>query len=188
MTSGKPDYPTHAQLQQDCAYWLIDKLGGGCVVAQEYHNEDVFGIDKHGRLYRIEVKVSWSDFMAEWKKDKHDPNGMRFNVPGMDYHKAWYAAPNDLAARMALYFKERNSPNGVIQNYFGENFNTMRVIKKARVLSPISQDLFKSGLEMRADPNEYYVSVQSIIQGLAHRLMWDALTQRKKVLELKNGR
>lgn len=37
-----------------------------------FFNSDVIGIDKKNRLQEFEVKVSWSDFLADFKKSKHE--------------------------------------------------------------------------------------------------------------------
>ena len=86
----------------------------------EHHNADVVASD--GEYWNeVEVKVNWSDFLDDWKKRKHEyymsrDLGSYHNIP----NRFFFAAPPELAERIAAYLKERKISYGVIAVSDGE--------------------------------------------------------------------
>lgn len=98
-------------------------------VATEYLDCDVVAATSK-KWIEVEVKISWSDYCAEWKKDKHKNGILGCNYDGK-YHpnKKYFAAPPILAQRIAKDCAENHPEYGVLSIWTDELANFLRNAK-----------------------------------------------------------
>lgn len=97
----------------------------------EFNNEaDVLCTSVGGaRWDEIEVKISWADFLRDFKKPKHERylsgkpvDEGRVWERMLTPHYFWFAAPKDLAEKICMYLNEhREIPYGVYSITMDEN-------------------------------------------------------------------
>lgn len=89
-----------------------------------WHECDMLVLTKSGYLTEIEIKRSWSDFLADFKKDhKHDSEGI--------IKKFYYAVPYSIVVKVFNYIVDNNiSCDGVI--YYTEDLDVRfyRIIER----------------------------------------------------------
>lgn len=99
------------------AYWRFRR--GWHYVATECWDEDVV-VSNGTQLIFVEVKVSWSDYRQEFKKDKYHetlagtPDWMRYPVQP---NRKYLAAPLELARRIAADVPNHHPEFGVLAMY-----------------------------------------------------------------------
>lgn len=88
-----------------------------------WHECDMLVLSKSGYLTEIEIKRSWYDFLADFKKrHKHDSEGIIKNF--------YYAVPYEISDKVETYINENNIDcNGVV-TYAEDLFVQMKLIKK----------------------------------------------------------
>lgn len=171
----------HTTIQAICGNWLANRLGPGCLVAVEF-DDDVIGIDEKGRVTAIEVKVSWADFLREWKKDKNGFKGWHYRDSNLDHRRWYFAAPSELADKIVEWIRERKAPYGVLSVgrpglwYVNTPSKWVSVKRKARYQAKKTALLKKSGFIV-IDRARDMLS-ESARDQIARRCMWDALNQR----------
>lgn len=128
-------------------------------VATEYLECDVVAA-KSSEWIEVEVKVSWSDYCAEWKKKKHREGGLpRSREAKYTPNRKYFAAPPGLAQRMANDCAINHPEYGVLSIWTEEEINYVR---RAKVLH-------------RNEPNS------KTLDGIIARVTSELITLRKKV-------
>ena len=117
---GKYDHMTANEVKNSMlAYFRFHR--GYPYIATEYLDCDV--VTSEGRNFiEVEVKVSWHDYLQEWKKDKHT-NSHRNNRGPIEFgfihrynpNRRYFAAPPELAERIAEDLATRCPEYGVFQ-------------------------------------------------------------------------
>lgn len=85
-------------------------------------------------IIEIEIKISYSDFLADFKKRKHikNKNGIRFFLY---CHKFYYCVPAEIKEKCLNYLKENNYKYG-LYCFNGE----LTLIKKCSKLQNLTMD------------------------------------------------
>lgn len=95
-------------------------------VATEYLECDVVAANNLEWI-EVEVKISWSDFCAEWKKKKHQERGLSiYRKAKYAPNRKYFAAPPSLAQRIANYCAENHPEYGVLSIWTEEEINFVR--------------------------------------------------------------
>jgi isocitrate dehydrogenase len=102
-------------------------------IATEVLNKDVFSLKK-GKFYEYEVKTSYSDFKADFKKRKHKSKNKSTNYFN-------YVVSEEIADKVLSYIKDNYDNYGVIvcknvkQNKRSYKIKTdLRVLKQAKFM------------------------------------------------------
>jgi hypothetical protein len=144
---------------------------------------DVFGLSKSGYAVEIEVKVSRSDFFADFKKGKHitftgcklGHLGNYNNVP----HKFYFACPKGL-------IKSYEVPDYAGLIYVNTGYADFEVIKRAPFMHKTKLDLTNKLL------SKYYhnsLNTRSRLNGLIYKVKTEydennTLVELKQILKL----
>lgn len=95
-------------------------------VATEYLECDVVAA-KSSEWIEVEVKISWSDYCAEWKKKKHKDGGLSIYIKNKySPNRKYFAAPPSLAQRIANDCAENHPEYGVLSIWTEEEINIVR--------------------------------------------------------------
>ena len=140
----------------------------------EYNNEaDVLCSNGVGRFDEIEIKISWSDFLADFKKVKHEEYRTgKLNYGGRNLTPTyfWFAAPIELAKRIHIYILEHKLPYGVY--LYDEKDKCVNVLHTAKKLNA-----GKCDLELRG-----------ILARMGSELAWKLKRDNLKILEQTNNK
>jgi len=103
-------------------------------------------------LIEIEVKITFSDFISDFKKRKHNlyTNG---SLNHLCAYKLYYCIPQNIKEKCILYFKENNIPYGIISFNgvlttvkkcikFNTCFQNIEYIKRKIILRATSELVF----------------------------------------------
>ena len=110
-------------------------------VATEYLDCDVIAATSQ-KWIEVEVKISWADYCAEWKKDKHKEGMLRCDYDGKYFpNKKYFAAPPKLAQRIAQDCADHHPEYGVISICSEELANYLRNAKTLHTNHPSQKTL-----------------------------------------------
>lgn len=129
-------------------------------------NADAFGMTSKS-IYEVEVKLSWRDFQADFRKPKHDLYLGKFEAGKYDApwlpHMFYFMAPEELAKEISNELERVQSPYGVMRPFpwnSGSVTHSGAVIRRAkRFKRPPPQDeiLVTTQLRMASE----YVTLMS---------------------------
>ena len=94
-------------------------------VATEYLECDVVAA-KSSEWIEVEVKISWSDYCAEWKKKKHKDGLSIYIKNKYSPNRKYFAAPPSLAQRIANDCAENHPEYGVLSIWTEEDITFAR--------------------------------------------------------------
>lgn len=94
-------------------------------VATEYLECDVVAA-KSSEWIEVEVKISWSDYCAEWKKKKHKDVLSIYIKNKYSPNRKYFAAPPSLAQRIANDCAENHPEYGVLSIWTEEDITFVR--------------------------------------------------------------
>lgn len=94
-------------------------------VATEYLECDVVAA-KSSEWIEVEVKISWSDYCAEWKKKKHKDGLSIYIKNKYSPNRKYFAAPPSLAQRIANDRAENHPEYGVLSIWTEEDITFVR--------------------------------------------------------------
>lgn len=94
-------------------------------VATEYLECDVVAA-KSSEWIEVEVKISWSDYCAEWKKKKHKDGLSIYIKNKYSPNRKYFAAPPSLAQRIANDCAENHPEYGVLSIWTEEDITFVR--------------------------------------------------------------
>lgn len=94
-------------------------------VATEYLECDVVAA-KSSEWIEVEVKISWSDYCAEWKKKKHKDGPSIYIKNKYSPNRKYFAAPPSLAQRIANDCAENHPEYGVLSIWTEEDITFVR--------------------------------------------------------------
>lgn len=87
------------------------------------------------KIIEIEIKISYSDFLADFKKRKHKKVYIGNNIYRLDYLKAnkfYFCIPHDLKEKCLEYLNKNNLPYGLYV------FNgSLNLVKKCKILKEL---------------------------------------------------
>ena len=126
-------------------------------VATEFQECDVV-VANEKEWIDIEVKVSWSDYRAEWKKSKHTKYEEGGTINGwFNCNRRFFAAPPKLAAKILEDINESHPKYGVIS-----------------IFSATDVEILK-----RAEPRHKEATPEKILTGLVARMSSELITLRR---------
>lgn len=110
-------------------------------VATEYLDCD-FVAANNLEWIEVEVKISWSDYCAEWKKKKHREGGLpKSREAKYAPNRKYFAAPPSLAQRMSNDCAINHPEYGVLSIWTDEEINYVRRAKVLHSNEPNSKTL-----------------------------------------------
>lgn len=98
---------------------------------------DIIICNDNDEIIDIEIKISYNDFLADFKKRKHikDISG----YPYLYANKLYYCVPAEIKDQCLLYLTVNNFPYGLI------SFNgILIIIKKCKKINGLTEDLIKT--------------------------------------------
>lgn len=132
---------------------------GFIYVATELWNEDVV-VSDGVNLIAIEVKVSWSDYIREFKKEKYKPHYRSFGYHYSNPKRKFFAAPNELASRISSDLNKSFLGAGVISVDSKGNVSVLRRAKDLH-LQEINSEAIK---DITARATSELVNVRKIVR------------------------
>jgi hypothetical protein len=113
-----------------------------CATEVRYHKTADVLVCNDKEIIEIEIKISYSDFLKDFKKLKHKKVYMgnnNFQYMYLNANKLYYCVPNDLKEKCLTYLRDEKLPYGLIV-YNG----CLTIAKSCRKINDLTPQLFNA--------------------------------------------